>query len=108
MEPGHIFVSYSRWDRARALSLVARLREGRLSTWMCGPEWHCPAWQETVFPRIDDCSALLVVASPHADAADGVRQEIAYAKRLGKPVIEFQLNARNSVFDSSKRPTRAP
>ncbi|MGW8877653.1 toll/interleukin-1 receptor domain-containing protein [Streptomyces mirabilis] len=89
VDPGLIFVSHSRWDRPSAMRLVSRLQDAGLRTWISGPELHCPAWQDTVFPHIDNCAAVVVVASGHAAAADGVIQEIAYAKRLGKPVIPF-------------------
>ncbi|MGW6742140.1 toll/interleukin-1 receptor domain-containing protein [Streptomyces sp. NPDC055025] len=85
--PGLIFISHSRRDRASAMALVSRLREIELDTWISGPELHCPAWQDMIFPHIERCAAVVVLASGHAAGARGVIQEVAYAELLGKPVL---------------------
>ncbi|MFC8415387.1 toll/interleukin-1 receptor domain-containing protein [Streptomyces coelicoflavus] len=87
VDPWLVFVSHSRRDRSSTLRLVRRLRSTGLHPWICGPELHSPAWRDTVFPQIEHCRMVVVVSSAHADAADGVRQEIAYAELLGKPVV---------------------
>lgn len=89
VDPGLVFVSHSRRDRSSTLRLMRRLRDAGLRTWICGPELHSPAWQDTVFPQIELCGMVVVVSSAHADAADGVRHEIAYAELLGKPVVRL-------------------
>ncbi|MFJ6148889.1 toll/interleukin-1 receptor domain-containing protein [Streptomyces anulatus] len=89
VEPSLVFVSHSRHDRSATLRLVRRLRAVGLHTWICGPELHSPAWRDTIFPHIERCSMLIVVSSAYADAADGVREEIAYAELLGKPVVRI-------------------
>lgn len=86
---GFVFVSHSRRDRLSALWLVGRLRDAGLRTWICGPELHAPAWRDMVFPQIERCTLAVVVSSVYADAADGVRQEIAYAELLGRRVVRF-------------------
>jgi hypothetical protein len=91
-EPTSIFVSYSRWDVLHVSRLVARLRTAGISTWVSGPECHCPDWQEWVFPNIFDCAVFLVVMTPRSEVAGGVRQEIDYAESLGKPVMPIALD----------------
>ena len=107
---GHIFVSHSRWDRARAMSLVDSLLASGMSTWICGPELHAPGWQNAVFPQIAECAAVVVVAGAHADAADGVAQEVAYARRLGKPVLQLAPSGFTAFSAASRtqRPTDEP
>ncbi len=92
VDPWLVFVSHSRRDRSFTLRLVRRLRSAGLRPWVCGPELHSPAWRETVFPQIEHCRLVVVVSSVHADAADGVRQEIAYADLLGKPVVRVSAD----------------
>ncbi len=91
--PGLVFVSHSRRDRSATLRLVRCLRDAGLRTWICGPELHSPAWRDTIFPQIERCDMVVVVSSAHAAAADGVRQEIAYAELLGRPVHLVDVTA---------------
>jgi hypothetical protein len=88
---GYIFVSHSRRNAAEVQRLVSWLHAAGLATWTSGPRLHCPAWQDEIFPYIAGCAVFAVLASPEAAAADGVAQEIAYAKRLGKPIVTVPL-----------------
>ncbi len=90
--PGHVFVSHSRWDRAEASRLVAWLSAAGVRTWISGLEAHCPVWPDSIFPNIANCSAFVVLMSPHSEVADGVDQEVRYAEALGKPVIPVALD----------------
>jgi hypothetical protein len=89
---GHVFVSHSRWDRSYVNRLVAWLQAAAIPSWISGPERHCPAWQDSVFPSIAGCAAFIVVMTPRSQVAEGVGQEISHAESLGKPVIPIALD----------------
>jgi hypothetical protein len=110
MNAGRIFLSHSRLDRSSAARLVSGLRTAGMPTWISGPELHCPAWRDAIFPHIADCAAFIVLVSPHAAMADGVRQEINYAKQLRKPIIPLPASMFTSyqVAQSSQCQTDEP
>lgn len=90
---GTIFVSHSRRNRAESETLVSWLRLAGLPAWISGPQLHCPLWQHEIFPHLERSAVVLVLASSEAAAADGVAQEIAYAKALDKPIVYVPVRA---------------
>ena len=89
---GYLFVSHSRRDRAYAARLVAWLRAAGVRAWISGPERHCPAWQDSIFPHITACEAFVIVMTSWSQVAGGVTLEIDYAQELGKPFIPLALD----------------
>jgi hypothetical protein len=88
----HVFVSYSRRDQPYIGRLATWLHNAGIPLWMSGPANHCPAWQESVFPNIANCAALVVVMTPQSRVAQGVAQEVGYAESLGKAVIPVAVD----------------
>ena len=43
-------------------------------------------WKKHDFTYIDNCNAVYVLEMPHWEKSEGITAEIAYAKRIGKPV----------------------
>lgn len=88
---GHVFISYSRTDRAYVDKLAARLAEVGVPVWY---DFKISAGQRfgtEIQRQIDTCAALVVVLSPESVASEWVAQEIAYARYRGRPVLPLML-----------------
>jgi TIR domain len=84
-----VFVCHSRWDRPVASRLVGQLRACGMSVWISGLEMHSPFWEKEIFPVIARSGALVVLVSSKSEAAVGVNLEIAYARKLAKPIVRL-------------------
>ena len=90
--PDRVFISYSRRDQAYVSRLATSLRAAGITSWTAGPGRHSPAWQVEIFPHIADCAVFVVVMSPWSQVAEGVAQEISYARSLGKAIIPITVD----------------
>jgi len=90
----HVFISYSREDRAYVRRLADDLRGNGFEVWMdkrieCGDRW----WQEVV-KAVHACAALVVVMTPDAERSEWVEKEIMLAQREGKPILPLLLRGK--------------
>lgn len=83
-----MFLSYHRSDTATMQQVQAELRHAALSVWT--DELLDPAttlWQRVIEDQIHQASSMVVLLSPAAKNSEWVRNEIAVAKRCGRPVF---------------------
>lgn len=73
---GMIFISYAREDAAAAAKLVGELAERGLPCLIDPPLPHSdPFWRNRLAQQMVDCSLLVALQSPYADASPWVQQE---------------------------------
>jgi hypothetical protein len=87
MEPGRVFVSYSRRQFHAAQQLVTALSEDGFDVWL-DVERLVPGadWNAAIDQAIDEASAFVLVASPQAAASQHVAREWRRAQADGIPV----------------------
>lgn len=84
----HIFISYSHTDSVEvARKLADALREAGVSAWIDQEIPLGQNWSEALEQAIEQASAFLVVLSPGARSSRWVKEEIAHAQKLGKPIL---------------------
>ena len=85
---GHIFLSYSRRDKAFAQALNAGLKERGRETWV---DWEgippSADWLKEIYAAIEAADAVLFVLSPDSIASEVCGKEIAHALQCHKRVI---------------------
>ena len=91
VDPGEIFVSYSRRDTAYVKELVEHLRAAGLDVWMDHEIPTGERWDRTLQRKIDNCAAFILVMSPDADESAWVGEEIDRARAKGKPILPLLL-----------------
>jgi TIR domain len=87
----HIFVSYSRTDRAYVRRLGAYLRKGGIPVWWDDQLSVGERFAKLIQDRIDECFALLPVLTPAAVASEWVDLEISYARQRRLPIVPLLL-----------------
>jgi hypothetical protein len=92
---GHVFISYSRTDRAYVDRLAAHLTAGGVSTWHDYRLVAGDRFEAEIQHQIDICSAFIVILSPAASASTWVLDEVSYARERPnpKPVLPLLLEA---------------
>ncbi|GIM96172.1 toll/interleukin-1 receptor domain-containing protein [Paractinoplanes toevensis] len=114
LDRGHVFVSYSRRDVGYVDRLVDLLAKGGLPVWLDRHRLEVgDRWEHVVRDRVDDCTAMIVVMSPAAEASANVGNELHRARDRGKPLLPILLSGENwfalstvNYFDA--RPDRLP
>lgn len=99
---GRVFISYSRRDQPYVSQLVTELHTAGISSWTAGPGRHSPAWRDEIFPHIASCAVVVVVMSPWSQAADGVAQEISFARSLAKTIIPVAVDSCGNALEVLK------
>jgi hypothetical protein len=87
----HVFVSYSRSDRAYVRRLGAYLRKGGVPVWWDDQLTVGERFAKLIQDRIDECFALLPVLTPAAAASEWVDLEISYARQCQLPIVPLLL-----------------
>jgi tetratricopeptide (TPR) repeat protein len=89
----HIFISYSRADAgAYVRRLTYHLAAAGIPLWI-DDDVNCGApWERELGHQIDTCIAVVVVMTPHAAESPWVTNEIARARRKGKPILPLLLS----------------
>ena len=90
----HVFISYSRKDRAYAHRLADDLRGRGFEVWMDDRIDLGDRWWQTVDQAVRDCVALVVVMTPDAERSEWVEKEIMLAQREGKPILPLLLRGK--------------
>jgi hypothetical protein len=91
---GYVFVSYSRRDARYVDRLVAFLRDEGVDVWVDHELHHGDNWLNIVREKVDNCAALVVVMTPHAEESDWVRREITRAQGERKPIMPLLLRGK--------------
>ena len=94
-QPGHIFISYCKLDKAFALRLASDLRNAGVRLWMdeldgivVGMEWR-----HAIEQAINTCTAMVAVLSPDYTKSEYCIKELARANALKRPIFPLQLRS---------------
>jgi TIR domain/Bacterial PH domain len=88
---GHVFVSYSRADRAYVEALAAHLDAAGVSCWYDHRIVVGDRFDQVIAEQIDTCVAFVVVMTPASYASNWVANEIKYAQDHGKRIVPLLL-----------------
>ncbi len=81
----HVFISYSTQDAAYADALTEKLRSEGFDVWIDTDQLRSSSdWWRSIVSAIWECSAFIVILSPHSDASEWVQREIAIAEHKDK------------------------
>ena len=88
-----LFVSYSRKDQDRVTRLLGGLRRLDYQVWYDQELSGGQQWWDTILAQIRGCDAALLAVSPAGLESKACRDEIAYARQVGKPVLPVMVEA---------------
>jgi hypothetical protein len=95
--PGHVFISYSRQDRAYVQQLAEDLRRQAIDVWLDDVIVTGERWASVIQRAIDSAAGVLVVMSSDSANSEWVQYEIDYARHHAKPILPLLLNGRPFV-----------
>src|SRR5678815_3551444 len=85
-----VFLSYANVDLGQATRLKSFLDEVKIRSFFA-PDIRAGAdWPRVLEIKIRNSAVLVVVLSAGANNADGMRQEVALAEGLDKPILVFR------------------
>ena len=85
---GHVFVSYSRQDRAIVDSIVNQLEEAGLDIWIDREDIQPGRqWRMQIVKAIDTADSFVIHLSPHAAQSVNVRKELDLAEDAPDPFV---------------------
>jgi hypothetical protein len=87
----HVFVSYSRADRAYVEKLAAHLAAESVAVWFDHGLIAGERFDEVIRRQIDEAAVFMVVLTPAAYESRWVAREIAYAETQRKEIIPLLL-----------------
>ena len=92
--PEHIFISFSKDDRAIAERIVDTLRKNDIPVWIDYSTLPpgTPDWEAAIRDAINKAFAVVVLASPQSRASKFVRGELNLAESKGCPIYPFWIN----------------
>jgi len=84
-----LFLSHASEDREIASEISATFRDKQIAVWLDSERLTpgTPDWERTIREGIAQSLAVIVLASPHAQASPYVRAELTIAKSQGIPII---------------------
>ncbi|HEX2621340.1 MAG TPA: TIR domain-containing protein [Phototrophicaceae bacterium] len=85
--PQHLFISYSRRDKAFAQELREHLSSNGFTLWIDDAIEHGDQWFNQIHDAIKTCAAFLVIMTPDSEQSEWVQKEILLAKRYKKPIF---------------------
>lgn len=89
-----IFISYQRADVGRAEALAAALQSNGVDIWWDARIPKGADWRERIVEALTGCGVVILLHSGAAEKSAEVRNELAVASMLNKPVIAVQLEDR--------------
>jgi hypothetical protein len=90
--PHDVFISYASHDKSVADALCAALEAQNVRCWiaprdvLAGTEYG-----EAIVSAIEDCRAMVLVFSAHADGSPHIHKEVDCALNKGKTIIPFRI-----------------
>jgi formylglycine-generating enzyme required for sulfatase activity len=89
----HVFISYShsRQDSEYAHKLADDLKRKGFEVWIDDRIDYGTKWPQAIEDHVDACAAFIVLMTPSSKGSDWVHNELARAKRTGKPVFPLIL-----------------
>ena len=91
MRMGHIFISYSHKDSKYVEKLEKKLIEEGFTVWIDHRIDYGTRWPIEIQRALDSCDAFFVVVTENALESEWVQNEVARAKRKGKPFFPLLL-----------------
>ncbi|MBN1450792.1 MAG: TIR domain-containing protein [Anaerolineales bacterium] len=88
----HIFISYSHKDSKYVEKLEKKLIEEGFNVWIDHRIDYGSQWPKVIQEQLDSCGAFIVVVSENAYESEWVQNEVARAKRKGKPFFPLLLS----------------
>jgi len=88
---GHIFISYSHKDKSYVRKLREALQEEGFEVWIDDRIDYGIRWPQAIQAQLDSCSAFIAVVSENSNESEWVQNEVARAKRKGKPFFPLLL-----------------
>lgn len=88
----HIFISYSKKNRAYATSLAEFLRQQGFDVWIDDRIDYGTSWERVIFRAIDQAGAFVVIMTPQSYESEWVLRECQYAEKRGKPQFPLLLD----------------
>ncbi|MFI5263150.1 MAG: TIR domain-containing protein, partial [Candidatus Kapaibacterium sp.] len=86
-----IFISYSSYDRDKALSLAEELRSLGTSVWMDQAIDGAARWSEEIAQALDECKALILLVSKSSLASKNCVKEVTIAAESDKHILPIDL-----------------
>lgn len=83
----YIFISYSKKNHDYARRLADYLRDHGFDVWIDDRIEYGDDWEQTIFDRIKNCTAFIVVMSPDSYASKWVQRECHFAEKHNKPTF---------------------
>jgi hypothetical protein len=96
----HVFISYSKRDRAYATRLAKFLQENGFDVWMDNQIEPSDDWWKSIVTALKTCGAFIVIMTPEADASDWVQREVTIADQLKKPMFPLLLEGNANLLES--------
>ncbi|MGH3798270.1 MAG: toll/interleukin-1 receptor domain-containing protein [Pseudonocardiaceae bacterium] len=87
----HVFISFSREDRAYVAALAQFLQAADLDVWFDRDIAISEGWPSVIVEQIDTCTAVVVVMTPEAERSVWVDREINRAEQRGKEIMPLLL-----------------
>jgi hypothetical protein len=91
----HVFISYSRRNKAYARRLAEHLQSHGFDVWIDERIDYGTDWMKAIQQAISTCGALIVIMTHASEKSEWVQIEITYAKNCGKPVFPLLLSGEN-------------
>ncbi|MFN8531443.1 MAG: toll/interleukin-1 receptor domain-containing protein [Anaerolineae bacterium] len=84
-----VFISYARTDMDYLERLRADFQQADIGVWIdhLGLQVGTPDWEDSIREALKEADAVILIASPNSRDSNFVRDEIAVASHLGKPVF---------------------
>jgi serine/threonine protein kinase len=89
--PNHLFISYSRQDKAYAQGLFEHLGGSGFTVWIDSKIEYGDTWFKEIDEAIKSCAAFLLIMTPASYESEWVQKEILLAKRYKKPIFPLLL-----------------
>jgi hypothetical protein len=80
----YAFISYSHFDKAYAHRLAIAMQAAGIDAWLDDRIDYGTQWPREIQPRLEGCSAFVLVMSPNSLRSDWVQNELAHAPEVGK------------------------
>lgn len=95
--PYHVFISYSRADKARVTPWADKLREGGLNPFV---DSQCLVggvdWQKEIVDAIDSAKVVFFIASRTSFSSEYTKKELAIAEKRKKTIVPIYLEPANA------------
>ncbi|HEX2908157.1 MAG TPA: toll/interleukin-1 receptor domain-containing protein, partial [Phototrophicaceae bacterium] len=88
----HIFISYSKKNRAYARQLADKLLELGFDVWIDDRIDYGDDWWQTIFHAIREAKAFVVIMTDEANASKWVQREVTLADQHNIPAFPVWLN----------------